>query len=379
MAARPAESGIRAIFDRAAELEGSGRSIVHLEIGRPHRSSPEPAREAAEAALRRGDVHYTASRGTGELRSAIAGSLSKRGVDRDPDTELVVTAGGSEALLASLMATLQPGDEALVPTPAWPHYAGQLALAGARCVEIPCRAVDGFRPDPERLEAAITPRTRLVVVSSPSNPSGAVFGDDALAAIAELCERHDLIALSDEIYERFVYDGEHVSIGSLPGMRPRTIVANSFSKAYAMTGWRVGWVEAPAALATAINAVHQHLSVCAASFAQAGAAAALGQAERFVAELVDEYHERGRQLSAGLERIDALETVPLAGAFYAFPRVATGESGTALATRLLEQAGVAAVPGAVFGDGFENHIRISYAVEQSELAEGLERVREALA
>ena len=381
MPERPAPSGIRAVFDRAHELEAGGKAIVHLEIGRPDRDSPAVAKQAAAEALEAGAVHYTASRGLLELRQAIADRLSEGiGVSYDPATEIVVTAGGSEAVFAAIMAVAGRGDQAIVLDPAWPHYAAQFQLAGVEPVHVPCDADAGFMPDPERVEAAVGPRTRVLVVSSPSNPTGAVLPRESLESLAAIALRHGLTVVSDEIYEHFVYDGaEHVSIAALPGMRERTIVANSLSKTYSMTGWRVGFAAAPAEVCAGITTVHQYLSVCAPAFAQHGAIAALREGEPFVREMVGAYGDRRRQLLDGLAGVDALELQPPAGAFYACPRLASGDDAAAVAMELLEHAGVAVVPGGVFGAGYESHLRISYATTEGSLAEGLERIQEFFA
>ena len=376
-----AGSPIRSIFDRARELEAAGRSIVHLEIGRPHLDSPASAKRAASAALERGDVHYTPNRGVAELREAIAARLAGRGTPYDPAAEVVVTAGGSEAVAAAFLSRLDPRDEVLICEPAWPHYAPQVLLAGGVPVGVPCAADDGFVPNPDRVAAAIGGRTRALVVSSPCNPTGAVWPADRLAGLADLCLRHDLWALSDEIYAEFVYGPEpHTSIAAIAGMRERTVVADSFSKAWSMTGWRVGYAAGPTAWMEELNTVHQYLTVCAPSFAQAGAAAALADGQA-VAAMVDEYAARRRELVAGLRDIERVELVEPQGAFYALPRIGAGRTGddALLARDLLEEAGVAVVPGAVFGAGCADHVRLSYAVAQEELAEGLARISRFLA
>jgi len=374
MAERPRPSGIRAVFDRALELEREGRDIVHLEIGRPHFGSPGVAVQAATAALEAGSVHYTANRGLPELREAIAERTGRA------DAEIVVTAGGSEAVAAAVLAILEPGDEAIILDPAWPHYDGHVRLAGGVPVHVPCRAEEGFQPDLERVAAAVTPRTRLLVVSSPSNPSGTVIEPGNVAGLAALCREHELFALSDEIYASFVYDGaRHHSIAVEPGMAERTVIADSCSKTWSMTGWRVGWAIAPPALAAPINVVHQHLSVCAPAFAQAGAVAALRQGAAHTEAMVRDYGERRHDLLTAFDGLDAIALPPPGGAFYAFPRVEiAGVGGEEAALRLLEEASVALVPGAVFGEEFADHLRISYAVSASELAEGIDRVREFL-
>jgi aspartate/methionine/tyrosine aminotransferase len=370
-------SGIRAVFDRALALEAEGRSIVHLEIGRPHLGSPPVAAQAAIAALNAGDVHYTPNRGTPALRAALADMLATAGRPYDADEEIVVTAGGSEAVFAALRALLAPGDEVVIPTPAWPHYEAHARLADAIPVAVPSQAADGFVPDPERIAAAITPNTKAIVISSPSNPTGAVLDRDTLQALADLCLRHDLVAISDEIYRRFAYGtNEHISIATLPGMRERTVIADSCSKTYAMTGWRVGYAAAPKALLHRVATVHQYLTVCAPSFAQAGAVAALREGEPFVVEMVAEYARRRDALRAGLAKLPGVELTAADGAFYAFPRFADARPG--LAIRLLEAAGVATVPGTAFGAGVEDHLRISYAVSEAALDEGLARVAATL-
>lgn len=363
------------MFDRALELEHEGRHIVHLEIGRPHFGSPEVAVAAAVAALEAGAIHYTANRGLPKLREAIADRTGRT------DAEIVVTAGGSEAVAAAVLAILDHGDEAIVLDPAWPHYDGHVRMAGGVPVHIPCRAQDGFQPDVERVRAAVTQRTRLLVISSPSNPTGAVIEPEAVAALAALCRERDLIAISDEIYASFVYDdARHHSIASEPGMADRTVIADSCSKTWSMTGWRVGWAIAPPALAAPINAVHQHLSVCAPAFAQAGAIAALRDGAPHTDAMVRDYADRRRDLMAGLPELDAVGLRAPAGAFYAFPRLEIpGVSGEQAALRLLEEAGVAVVPGGVFGETFDDHLRISYAASASELSEGLSRLREFIA
>jgi aspartate/methionine/tyrosine aminotransferase len=372
----PAPSPIRRVFDRALELERAGRSIVHLEIGRPHLTSPDAAIRAATQALAAGNTHYTPNRGLLELREAIARNVQRtHGLAYDPESEVVVTAGGSEAVFAAVLSCLSPGDEAIVLDPAWPHYAAHIALARARAVHVACPAADGFQPDVDAVRAAIGPRTRMLVLSSPSNPTGAVIARERLLALAALAREHDLVVLADEIYERFVYDGEgHVSVATLDGMRERTLLANSLSKSYAMTGWRVGWLAGPPALLAPPATVHQYLTVCAASFAQVGAIAALEEGEPFVAAMTAAYRDRRDQLVRGLGDLPGVELAVAQGAFYAFPRV----GGEDVALRLLEEAGVAVVPGEAFGAGFAGYLRISYAVDEATLSEGLSRLRALL-
>jgi aspartate/methionine/tyrosine aminotransferase len=371
----PRPSGIRLVYERALELERAGHDIIHLEIGRPHLGSPESAINAAVEALQAGAVHYTPNRGVPELRKAIA---ERSGREME---EVIVTAGGSEAVAATVLALMRPGDEAIVLDPAWPHYDGHVRLAGGVPVHVPCRAEEEFQPDPERVAAAVTPRTRLLVVSSPSNPSGAVIKHENVAALAALCRERDLIALSDEIYASFLYDGaQHHSIALEPEMAERTVIADSCSKTWSMTGWRVGWAIAPPVVADAINVVHQHLSVCAPAFAQAGAIVALRLGGGHTQAMLHEYGQRRRTVLAELSGLDSVRLAPPAGAFYAFPLLNTpGLTGAQAALRLLEEVGVAVVPGGAFGEEFSDHIRVSYAVSGDDLAEGLSRLSRFLA
>jgi aspartate/methionine/tyrosine aminotransferase len=365
-------SGVREVFDRALALERSGRHIVHLEIGRPHFGSPEAATRAAIAALQAGRVHYTPNRGLPELRERIAARYG-RSVD-----EVVVTAGGSEAVAATALALLEPENEVIILDPAWPHYEGHVRLAGATPVHVACAFADGFQPDPERVAAAIGSRTRMLIVSSPCNPSGAVIEPERLSALARLCVENDLLALSDEIYASFLYDtASHRSIAAEPEMAERTVIVDSCSKTWSMTGWRVGWALAAGPVADMLNVVHQHLAVCAPVFAQAGAVAAIAEGAAHTQRMLAEYDHRRRTLLAALADLDAVDLHPPAGAFYAFPRInhPQGLSGDRVALWLLEEAGVATVPGSVFGEQFTDHIRLSYAVSSAELAAGLELLR----
>lgn len=359
-------SPIRAIVDRAAQLEREGRDIVHLEIGRPQAGAPEAARAAGRAALAAGADHYTANRGDPELLEALAARTGY-----DASSELIVTTGGSEAAAATLLALLEHGDEVIIADPAWAHYDGLVRIAGGVPVHVATQPGDGFQPDPDVVAAALTPRTRALIVSSPGNPTGAVWAPTGLSALAELCVRYDLVAFSDEIYAAFVYDGAvHVSIAALPGMRERTVVWDSWSKRYAMTGWRVGYVAAPTPLAARIAVVHQHVTICAAPFAQAGALAALREGDAHTAAMLGEYGKRRVQVIAGLP---AGTVYAAQGAFYAYPRLGAGA-----ALRILEEAGVATVPGQAFGAGYDDFLRISYAVSADTLERGLERLTRVL-
>lgn len=353
-------SGIRHIFDRASAMERQGRRILHLEIGRPDWPMPEGAAEAAAAALAAGQVHYIANRGLIELRRALADRIAARSGRRyDPDAEIVVTTGASEAVAAACLALAGPGDEVVIPEPAWPHYRAAALLAGAEPVRLDLDASDGFLLDPDRLAACLTPRTKLLVINSPGNPTGAVQPRERLQAVARLAEQNGLIVLSDEIYEDFVFEGEHVSLASL--LDPQLLVlVGGLSKGFAMTGWRIGHVAAPPDLADAVNRVHQYLTVCGVPFAQRGALAACQAAGDYAERMRREFRRRRAVWLEALAGHPALAAAP-GGAFYLFLKVGRpGLSGDDFCERVLTDRGVALVPGRVFGESFADFARVSY-------------------
>ncbi|MDR2179662.1 MAG: pyridoxal phosphate-dependent aminotransferase [Synergistaceae bacterium] len=374
--------GIREILTRAEALERQGRKIIHLEIGRPDYDSPACGKEAAMEALRRGNVHYTETAGTPELRQAIADAARNSGIDADADRQIVVTAGAIEALATVFLTILEPGDEVIVPTPFFPAYSVQIAMAGGVLRQVPCRFENGFRPDPADIEAAITPKTRMILINTPNNPSGAVLGREELEGIAALAHKHGLLIVSDECYEKFSYERPHVSIASLPGMSERALVVNAASKTFSMTGWRVGWLILPGAIKPYAAKCHQHLTTCVTSFAQAGVARALRDGEDDVRRMIAGYRERRDFLVSRLRNIRGFEVAMPQGAFYVFPRVSQltrrlGLSVTALAGRLLEEAGVALVPGDAFHAQGE-FLRLAYCRPLEELAEAADRIENAL-
>jgi aspartate aminotransferase/aminotransferase len=374
--------GIREILTKAEALEREGRKIIHLEIGRPDYDSPPCAKAEAIEALRRGNVHYTETAGAPELRQAIAAAERNSGIDVDGDRQVVVTAGAIEALATVFLTILEPGDEVIVPTPFFPAYSVQIAMAGGVPREVVCRFENGFRPDPADMEAAITSRTRMILINTPNNPSGAVLGREELEGISALAQKYGLLVVSDECYEKFSYEGRHVSIASLPGMGERTLVVNAASKTFSMTGWRVGWLILPPGIKPYAAKCHQHLTTCATSFAQAGVTNALRSAEDDVRRMIAGYKERRDFLVDRLRNIRGFEVSVPQGAFYVFPRVSQltrrlGLSAAGLAERLLEDAGVAAVPGDAFHAGGD-FLRLAYCRPLEELAEAAERIETAL-
>ena len=374
-------SDIRRVLERATDLEKAGRKILHFEIGRPDFDTPAPIKEAAIIALNAGQVHYSSNYGIPSLRAAIAEKLERdSGLHYRPEDEIIVTVGANEAVGAAFLALLDPGDEVLVPDPAWLHYRWCAQLCGATVVPVPCHADDEFVPDPATMAALITPRTRMILVNTPNNPTGAVYPLEVLEEMARLSQKHDLLVLSDEIYERMVYGGaRHHSLASLPGMWERTLTINGLSKAYSMTGWRLGFVAAPKPLSDLMIRVHQYTVSGATTFAQFGAVEAYTGDQGVVDEMVASFDRRRRIVVDGLRTIRGLTCPEPRGAFYAFPSVTgTGRSSVELADLLLEEAGVAVVPGDSFGDAGVGHLRFSYAASDDDLREGVARIAEVL-
>jgi aspartate aminotransferase len=380
VAARMGSLGTESAFEvsaRARALEAEGRSIVHLQLGEPDFDTPAHAREAAKRALDDGQTHYAPFAGIAALREAIAADVSARKrFDADP-SQVFVTVGGKGVMLYAILGLVDPGDEVIVPDPGYPIYASLTRFVGATAVPIPIRMAHDFRLDVDELASLVTPRTRLLFINSPANPTGGVLTRGDLEAIAALAIRHDLWVLADEIYGRILYDGaEHVSIASLPGMAERTIVLDGFSKTFAMTGWRLGYAVVPPSLIGTYGQLIINTVSCAPTFAQIGAVAALTGPQDDVDAMVVEFRARRDLVVAGLNTIPGFRCATPVGAFYAFPDVSgTGISGTELAERLLHEAGVCVLAGAAFGEHGDDHVRISYATSRANLTEALGRIR----
>ncbi len=364
-------SGIRKFFDIAATMQ----NVISLGIGEPDFTTPEPILEAGVRSLRRGDTHYTSNAGRLEVRQALAAHLEKLySVSYDPNSEIILTVGGSEALYLTFTALLDPGDEVIVPTPCFVSYQAEVILAGGVPVEIPCKMENNFDVEPEEIAAAITPRTKAILLGFPSNPTGAVASRERLMEIARLAEEHNLIVISDEIYDRLVYGVQHVCFPALPEMRKRTILLGGFSKDYAMTGWRIGYACGPADFIKGLVRVHQYTVMSAPTTAQAGALEALLNGEKYVQQMVAEYDRRRKLIVTGLNTI-GLPTFEPRGAFYAFPKVSvTGLDDETFANRLLQEEHVAVVPGNSFGLGGEGFVRCSYATSYEKLEEALDKI-----
>jgi len=365
-------SGIRRFFDIAATMD----DVISLGIGEPDFETPRPILQAGMRSLELGQTHYTSNSGTIELRQGLAEHLKRLyGVEYDARSEILVTVGVSEALYLALTAVLDPGDEVIVPTPCFVAYQPEVVFAGGTPVPLPTTADDQFQVSAQALEERITPRTKALLIGYPNNPTGAVMSRERLLAVAQVAEKHDLLVISDEIYDRLVYGGHrHVCFAALPGMQPRTITLGGFSKDYAMTGWRIGYAAAPAPILAELRKVHQYTIMSAPTMAQTAALEALTRGEDAVAAMVAEYDRRRRLIVSGLNELGLPTFEPL-GAFYAFPSIrASGLSDEAFAEALLQEERVAVVPGNAFGaDG--GFVRCSYATAYEKIEDALERMR----
>lgn len=364
-------SGIRKFFDIVATMD----NVISLGIGEPDFVTPEPILQAGIGALRAGETHYTSNAGIFELREEISAHLaSKYSVFYDPAGEVVVTVGVSEALYLAMTAIINFGDEIIIPTPCFVSYQAEVLLAGGVPVEIPGTMADNFQPDPARIEEAITPRTKAIFIGYPNNPTGAVASREVLMQITGIAKKHDLLVISDEIYDNLVYDVDHVSFASLPDMKERTITLGGFSKNYAMTGWRVGYAAAPREILEGLVRIHQYTIMSAPTASQIAAITAIREGAEHAEEMRQLYDQRRKLIVLGLNEI-GLETFEPQGAFYAFPRVTLeGMDDEVFAEKLLAEERVAVVPGSAFGAGGEGFVRCSYATSYEEIEQALERI-----
>jgi len=365
-------SGIRDFFDIVSTM----RDVISLGIGEPDFDTPWHVREFAMFSLERGATHYTSNLGYLELRKALSRYVRHQfGAEYNPDNEILVTVGVSEALDLALRALLNPGDEVLFHEPCYVSYRATILFAHGVPVAVETRAADDFRLTRAMLEAKVTPRTKLLILNFPNNPTGAVLDRQGLEDIAAFVRKHDLLVITDEIYAELTYDGPHPSLVSLPGMRERTIFLHGFSKAWAMTGFRLGYACGPAELIEAMMKIHQYTMLCASSVAQKAALEALTRPGNDVSEMVAEYRRRRNFVAQALEDMGLACPKPR-GAFYAFPSVARfGLSAHDFALRLLQEEKVAAVPGTAFGACGEGHLRCAYATSMDNLKEAMLRMR----
>lgn len=351
--------------------------VITLGIGEPDFTTPDKAMEEARRALDRGETHYTANAGVIELRRAISDKLAELyDVHYDPESEIIVTVGASEALYLAASAVLNQGDEMIVITPCFVSYQAAVELAGGIPVEVGCRLEDNFDVDVAAVEAAITPKTRGIMLGFPNNPTGAVASREKLQQICDLAVKHNLAVISDEIYERLIYGVKHVNFATLDNARERTFIIGGFSKSYAMTGWRLGYICAPKELTSQFYKIHQYLTMSAPTIAQRIGVVALRECEADVERMRREYDRRRRLIVDGLNTL-GLYTFEPKGAFYAFPCIkSTGLSSTEFADRLLTECKVAVIPGCGFGAGGEGHVRCSYAVSYDKIVEVLNRMED---
>jgi aspartate/methionine/tyrosine aminotransferase len=365
---------------RARALEAEGRDVIHLEIGEPDFDTPANIRDAAKRALDEGWTHYGPPLGQPKLRQAIADDATKRkGFTADP-SNVVVTPGAKPIMFYALLALIDEGDEVIYPDPGFPIYESMTRYAGGTPVPIPLREENDFRLDPAELRALVTPRTKMIIFNSPHNPTGSVLTREDVEAIADIArDNENITVLADEIYGRNVYEGEHVSICSLPGMLERTILLDGFSKTFAMTGWRLGYAIVPPSLVEAFSKMIINSVSCTSSFEQMAAVEALTGPQDEVEAMVEEFRARRQVIVDGLNRIPGIRCKMPHGAFYAFPNVAgTGMNGTELADKLLYDGGVCVLSGTAFGQVGADHIRISYANSQANLRRALERIEEVV-
>jgi aminotransferase len=364
-------SGIRKFFDIAATM----KDVISLGIGEPDFTTPKPILDAGVRSLQAGETHYTSNSGKLELRQGIADNLQRLyGVKYDAVNEIIATVGVSEALYLTFVALLDPGDEVIIPTPCFVSYQAEVYLAGGVPVEIPSKMENNFQVDPDEVRAAITPRTKVIFIGYPSNPTGAVAERETLMEIAKIAIEHDLMVVSDEIYDRLVYGFKHVCFPALgEELKKRTVLLGGFSKSHAMTGWRIGFAAAPQEIIDGMVRIHQYTIMSAPTTAQDAAIEAL-KSDSYVDEMVAEYNRRRKLIVAGLNKL-GLTTFEPRGAFYAFPNItASGMNDETFAEKLLHEEHVAVVPGNAFGAGGAGFVRCSYATAYEKIEEALRRM-----
>jgi len=367
------------VLARARKLEAEGKKIVHLEIGEPDFATPDNIIEAGISALQDGYTHYTPAAGIKEVREAVASFVSRMLKCEVDASEVVLVPGSKNVLLFTLLATIEPGDEVIMPDPGYPAYHSQVSFIGAVPRLVTLREETGFRIDLDELRSLISPKTRMIIINTPQNPTGGVLTEEDIKTVCEMALEHDLVIVSDEIYSQLVYGFHHVSPMSQPGMRERTVLMDGLSKSYAMTGWRLGYAVAPKELAVKLEQLMINSSSCAAGFTQMAAIEALSmpESEHAVHRMVKVFEHRRNLVVDGLNAIPGVRCKLPQGAFYAFPNIEdTGFNERDLASRLLNEAGVAVLPGTAFGEAGKGFIRLAYTQSEDELELGLDRIRE---
>lgn len=365
-----------AVLAQAQALEAAGRKVVHLEIGEPDFPTPPHIVEAAADALRSGFTHYVPAPGLPAVREAVSAFLERHGRLRAPADRVVITPGAKPIMFFTILALCQPGDEVLVPDPGFPMYESITSFSGARAVPVALREVNGFRMDPEEIESLVTPRTKLLVVNFPHNPCGSALTPTEAEAIADIAIRHDLTVLSDEVYWAIRYQGKHVSVLDVDGMAERTVLLDGWSKLFAMTGWRLGFGVLPAPLVEPVTRLIVNSVSCTSAFSQMAAKAGLEGTWQPVDEMVGEFRTRRDVMVEGLNEIPGVTCSVPDGAFYVFPNVsALGVPAAELQQRLLDEAGVACLPGTAFGAAGEGYLRLSYANSVDNIRTALDAIR----
>jgi Aspartate/tyrosine/aromatic aminotransferase len=364
---------------KAKELERQGKSVIHFEIGEPDFNTPENVKEAGIKAIKENYTHYSPTQGILELREAVAEYISKtRDIKVTPD-EVIITPGGKDVIFGTMLSLLDEGDEAIYPNPGYPIYESAIRLVGAKPVPMPIREENDFAFDRHEFEKLVTPKTRLIVINSPANPTGGILSYEDLEFIADIAKKNDIMILSDEIYSRIIYEGKFVSIASLPGMKERTVILDGFSKTYAMTGWRLGYAVANKEVIEALKRVAVNSFSCVATFVQMAGVEALRGPQDEPERMRKEYEERRNLIVKGLNEIPGFSVKMPKGAFYAFPNVKKlGKPSKELADYLLYEAGVCTLSGTAFGEYGEGYLRFSYATSKENIIEGLKRVKQAI-
>jgi len=374
MVRRIKESATMKTLEKAREVEKKGIKVIYLSIGEPDFNTPDNVIEAAIKAMKSGLTHYTPSMGIPELREAISEKLrEENGLDYGPE-QIIVTPGSKFAVFEAIMALIDEGDEVIVPAPYWVSYEEIVKAAGGILRRAPTR--EDFSIDVEGIRNLIGPRTKALILNSPNNPTGAVYDEKSLKELAEILSERKIFVISDEIYEKLIYEGEHVSIASMDGMGDLTVVVNGFSKAYAMTGWRLGYAAGPKEVISAMNKIQQHSVTCPPAFIQKAAITALKSADEFVNQMVTEFRRRRDFIVERLSKIRCFRLIKPKGAFYVFPDISgTGMNSIEFADTVLRKAGVLITPGRAFG-GYDEHVRISFANSLDNIREAMDRIEE---
>ncbi len=372
-------SEIRAVFSKVEEAKKKGIDVTNFSIGRPDFDTPGHIKQAAQEALDKGLVHYTTSAGVLPLREAVCKRLEEDFELKTEPDEVIITSGATEAIYIGLQSILNPGDEVVVPEPMYVYYTGWSFLGGANCVTIPLSEADDFLLKADRVKETITDKTKVLILNSPNNPTGQIFRKEDVLEIAKLAVEHDLLVISDDIYHHMIYDDmEYFPIAKAPGMKERTLIIGSFSKSYAMDGWRVGYLQGPRPIIADAIKMHQHIVSCPNAFVQIGAQTALTASQECVKEMVAEFDLRRKLLISYMEDM-GMPCVRPRGAFYAFPSIRKyGMTSKEFSNFLLSEARVAVVPGDAFGVAGEGHIRIAYSTSSDDIEQGMQRVKEAL-